>query len=216
MGSAYAGAIASILVLALAAGLSDADDLPAPAPASRPAGVSSPSAACCVLRADTELRIELAEEVGSATRTRGETFVVRLLEPVPLEGGGTLPAGTPGVGQVVHADRSRGGGKPGELLLAARYLEAGSTRVPLKGFRIGGAGQDRTRAALATSMVAGPFALFMRGREVVVPVGTAATARVAHDTTLAPPSHAEVAPDAPSVLQEQNPTHSTHDGTKEN
>ena len=48
-----------------------------------------------------------------------------------------VPAGTPGVGEVVHAERARFGGKAGELILAARYLDFQGTRIPLRTLRFG-------------------------------------------------------------------------------
>jgi hypothetical protein len=46
------------------------------------------------------------------------------------------PAGTPGVGEVVHAAHASFGGKAGELILAVRYLELNGTRIPLRSLPI--------------------------------------------------------------------------------
>lgn len=126
----------------------------------------------------TELELALAETLNSARTQRGERFRLTLVEPL-ITSDGSLPAGTAGVGEVVHAEPSRGGGKPGEILLAARYLEYRGEQIRLRGFKLGGSGQDRSRAAIGTAVVAGPFAYFLKGREIELPAGTRARARLA-------------------------------------
>lgn len=126
----------------------------------------------------TELELALADTLNSASTQRGERFRLTLVEPV-ITSDGSLPAGTAGIGEVVHAEPSRGGGKPGEILLAARYLEYQGEQIRLRGFKLGGSGQDRSRAAIGTAVVAGPFAYFLKGREIELPAGTRARARLA-------------------------------------
>jgi hypothetical protein len=72
------------------------------------------------------------------------------------------------------------------LLLAARYLEVDGRQIPLRGFRMGGAGKDNTTGALAASMAVGPFAQFIHGREIEIPSGARASAKLAADTALIP------------------------------
>ena len=141
---------------------------------------------CCLLVNGTVVDIEIAEHISSQRRKRGEKFVLRLAEPLALDGHTVLPAGTAGVGEIIHAASSGGGGKPGELLLAARYLEFDGRQIPLRGFRIGAAGKDRTQGAMAASMAVGPFAHFIHGREIEIPAGTRANAKLAADTLLPP------------------------------
>lgn len=139
---------------------------------------------CRCAPAGTPVLIEVADTLVSDERQPGETFALRLAQPLILDGTTVLPAGTPGGGEIVHAAKARGGGRPGELLLAARYLEAGGRRIALRGLKLGAAGQDRSGTALATSFVAGPFALFVHGSEMVIPAGTPALAKLAEAVPL--------------------------------
>lgn len=132
------------------------------------------------------VEIEIAEPISSQHRKRGEKFVLRLAEPLVVEGQTVLAAGTAGVGEIIHAASSGGGGKPGELLLAARYLEFDGRQIALRGFRIGAAGKGHTQGALAASMAIGPFAHFIHGREIEIPAGARANAKVAADIPLSP------------------------------
>ena len=129
--------------------------------------------------AETVLVIETLEPLNSSALKRGDKFAFRLAEAWPAEGAPTLAAGTPGVGEVVHAQAAHGGGAPGELLLAARYLDIGGQRIPLRGYKLGATGKSNAGLALGASFATGPFALFIRGREIEIPAHTRGEARVA-------------------------------------
>lgn len=167
-----------------------AQAIASPAPPSRPdqpaSDVTPAPTGCCLLLNGTVVDIEIAEPLSSQRRKRGEKFVLRLAEPLALDGHTVLPAGTAGVGEIIHAASSGGGGKAGELLLAARYLEFDGRQLPLRGFRIGASGKSNAQAALAASIAIGPFAQFIHGREIEIPAGTRANAKLAADTMLIP------------------------------
>lgn len=149
---------------------------------------------CSALCAGQEIEIELAEPVGSARHKNADRFRIRLAAPLMRNGTVAVPAGTPGIGEVIHAQPSRGGGKPGELLLAARFLELPDGPLALKAMKLAARGKDKVNASLATSFVAGPFALFVHGGEIEVPAGTRAFAKLAQDFDPARIPHAPMAP----------------------
>ena len=126
-----------------------------------------------------EIELELLEPISSATASRGQRFELRLFADVSLPDGRVLPAGTAGHGEVVHAARSRGGGRAGELILAARSLYGPSgEEVPLRGMRMQAVGRDTTVPALALATALGPLAHFMRGGNIEIPAGARAVARL--------------------------------------
>lgn len=149
-----------------------------------PAGTATvPPAA--VAKAPLLVRIEILDRLSSADRKRGDTFALRLAEDVTLPDGSILPAGTPGGGEVVHAAKSGIGGKPGELILAARFLDGSQGRFRLRALRLAGVGKDRGNAALGIATaaeVAVPGAallsLFIHGGQFVVPPGAQAVAKL--------------------------------------
>jgi hypothetical protein len=158
------------------------------------AAVPAEAAPCCTLAALTEIEIEIAERVNSRTNRPGQHFAIRLAEPITVDGRLVVPAGTPGVGEVVHAAKAGGAGKAGELILAARYLELDGQRIPLRSLRYGRRqGKDNTAEVNAGNMVAAavmPAAalvgFLIKGGEVDIPASTRATAKVAAATTLPP------------------------------
>lgn len=145
----------------------------------------SPSVAPVRIAATTLVDIELVEPLSSRTAVMDAMFPIRLAEPLMDGDRVLLPAGTPGMGQVVHAAKSGGGGRAGELLLAARYLEVNGVRIPLRRFRLGTSGAQRSDAAFAVGSVV-PFGqLLVKGKEVEYAAGTRANALVAADTEIA-------------------------------
>ncbi|KAF1723006.1 hypothetical protein SAMN06296416_102233 [Pseudoxanthomonas wuyuanensis] len=142
--------------------------------------------ACCPLAEGTPLVLELLDPINSASSKRGDRFRLRLAEAVLFDDTIALPAGIEGVGEVVHAERSRGGGKPGELLLAARYLSYRGQSIKLRGLKLGGSGRDTSHVALAVATGAGPFAHFIRGKEIEIPAQTLASAKLGEMLRLPP------------------------------
>lgn len=145
------------------------------------------SQACCPVPDGTAVLLEILEPLDSSLVKRGDKFRIRLAEPVIENGQTVLPAGIEGMGEIVHAAPSRGGGKAGELLLAARYLDHPNSRVTLRSMKLGGVGKDNTNVALALAIAVGPLAQFLHGREILIPAGTLAQAKVAQSSTIAPP-----------------------------
>lgn len=188
-----------LLVVALAA---IAVTAPAIASASEPAPATA--GACCTAPAGTLVELQILDTVTSRTAKPGDRVRIRLAAPVTVDGQQVLPAGIDGEAEVIHAERSRGGGKPGELLLAARFLRAPSGDVvALKAMKLGGSGKDNGAGALGVALVAGPFGMLVRGGELEIPPGAAAQAKLAAAVTVPGTPGSAAMPAAP----EQLPTH---------
>lgn len=166
---------------------------PAP-PGGDPAPATTAPSACCTVASRTLLEIEILDTLNSKDNRNGQSFNFRLAAPLTIDGRVLIPAGTPGVGEVVHAARARAMGKAGELILAARYLDLNGTRVPLRTLRFGREqGRDNSgtvntigMVSAATVPVASMVAFLISGGEVRVPAGTRATAQIATELVLAP------------------------------
>ena len=165
----------------------DADQAPA-------ANATALPAPCCTVAARTLLEIEILDTLNSKDNHNGESFNFRLAAPLIVDGRVLIPAGTPGIGEVVHAARARAMGKAGELILAARYLDFNGTRIPLRTLRFGREqGRDNSGTVNTIGMVSAAtvpavsmVAFLISGGEVRVPAGTRATAQTAAEASLAP------------------------------
>ncbi len=186
-----------MLSLALAAAVAaQAPGIAPVPPALQPLIVTEPAAPCCTLRALTPVFLTIDEPLASAQAAIGQYFKLSLRQPLEMGGGVTIPAGTTGAGQVVHAGKSRAMGKAGELVLAARYLDYQGTRIPLRSLRYGkGQGKDNVETTmwvgLAVSALVTPF---ITGGEVRIPAGADVWAKVASDVTFPAAASALQAP----------------------
>ena len=164
------------------------------APAETSVTVPTVEAPCCAVAALTPIEIEIGEDLSSKSSKARDSFKFTLAEPLMRGEQMLAPAGTPGVGEVVHAAKAGIGGKGGELILAARYLEIGDTKVPLRSLKYGRSqGKDSSgtvgiasSVAAAVVPVASVVGFMISGGEVRIPQGTRATAKVAAETVLAP------------------------------
>ena len=155
-------------------------------PVEQTTATQSPDAVCCRVPANTVIALEILDVLNSSLHKRGDKFRLRVITPVVIDGRSLIATGTLGVGEIVHAAPARGGGAPGELLIAARSLDVGGQVAPLRGLKLGVTGGDNSGMALGVSFAAGPFAMFIRGHEIEIPAGTRVHAKVAQDVVLAP------------------------------
>lgn len=137
------------------------------------------------LAANTQVRIALVDEVSSKSRLPGDHFAIRLAAPIIVDGRIVAPAGATGQGEVIDAEKGGGGGKPGKLVLAARYLEVNGAHIKLKALRLGAGGDSEFTQMQVAAQFIGPAVMFMNGQEVDYPAGTRALAKVSEDVTLA-------------------------------
>ena len=172
------------LLAASPVGRTHAQELSEPlAPASDSAAGAAAAPVSFVVPANTVIELEMTDLVSSKTSKAGDFFNLRVAVAVMSGTTVLIPVGTPAIGQVVHAAKSATGGKPGELILAARYLELPQGQVKLRS-SFGAAGKSRTGAALATTIAIGVLGLLVRGKQVELPVGSPLSARIAVDTAI--------------------------------
>lgn len=174
---------------------------------------ADPAPAGLLLPRTTPLIIAIDKELGSKISKTGETFPIRLVTAVSVDGIEVLPAGIIGQGEVVHAKKAGLAGAAGELVLAARYLDLGDRRIALRSFRFMeageialGKGQDNTGVSNVTTALAGPIGFFIGGGNTNVLPGTIANAKTRNDELFERPAAELAAPAEPQVeTREENP-----------
>ena len=167
----------TILVL-LFAGSADVTEI-------APAAVESVAPGTLVtVPALTPVYIRIDAELSSKKSRNGDRFPIQVAEDVRIGEVVVIPAGSPGEGEVIHAAKSGGGGKPGELLVAARFVRVGEQEVRLRSLSLGAKGRDRSNAALGTGIVLGPLGLFVVGGVMTIPSGTVGGAKTAAEIQL--------------------------------
>jgi len=195
-------ALSGALVVSIAVpGLAQTAPESPPLAATAPAAVAAPDSATIAvpdpdpapastglrLPTGTPVQFEFVTQLDSKTSKIDAMFPIRLTRPIQLNGTIVIPAGTMGEGQIVHAAKSGWGGKAGELIVAARYIDFNGTHVPLRRFRMGEieTGDDRRDTAFAASAIVSPLLAFViNGGEKSILVGTRANAIVSADTEI--------------------------------
>lgn len=163
-----------------------------------------------ILAAGTEVHLRLLEAVASHTHKRGDRFKLEVAQPIAVDESVIVPAGSPAVGEVVHAAKPGMSGKAGELILTTRLLSVGEHEVKLRSFTAGN-GENRLALATGLAVTLGIPALFVVGKNLVLPAGTDVYAKVTTDMLL--PSILEVG--AGEVSQPAITESSTEIGTNE-
>ena len=195
----------AIALLCLALVISEAAfAVQAPTPGDSAAVAAEPSRAeGAVIPARTTVVLELLQPISTRTAKPGDRFELRVLEALLIAGHVVIPAGSPALGEVIHAQKGGVFGKPGELLLTVRHVAVGGQKIPMRLFQPA-RGKDHTGVAMAATVtaavtvpVAGLFAAFITGGQIELPAGTPVNAMVARDTLLAIP------PPAPNLPDEQ-------------
>jgi hypothetical protein len=148
-------------------------------PPADPPAMEQPPAPASAIRAGAAVQIELVDALSSAANRRGESFAIRLAEPVSVNGAVVAPAGGVGRGEIIDASPSDSGGKPGVLVLAVRYLELNGARIPLRGLTRAISGESRVDAAHTASVFVSPLFALMEGKDIAIPAGTRFEAFVA-------------------------------------
>jgi hypothetical protein len=149
----------------------------------------------------TELAIEIMADLGSNTSKQHDVFPLRLAAPIVIDGVEVVSAGTPGMGEVIHAKKSGGGGVGGELILAARYLEVGDRQLPLRSLRVDPTVKDRIGTVQAINVASAAFVpalsvvgFLIKGDQLSIPTGSILAAKTGADFEFEIPSIADASP----------------------
>lgn len=129
--------------------------------------------------AGTSVTLRIKQPVSSRTAKRGDWFEIELANDIYIEALPVILAGTPGMGQVVHSSPKGFGGRAGELIVAARYLEISGRRLALRKTKFSSAGSDNAGAAIAATIAAPVIGMFVTGTSVDLPSGGIVVAETA-------------------------------------
>lgn len=142
---------------------------------------ADPVQSAVLIPALTPVSLEILADIGSETSTSGDRFPLRLAKPILVDGEEAIPAGTAGMGEVVHAKKRGGSGAGGELIVAARYLEFDGRQLPLRSMRVAVIGLDQMEKAQVMTALVGVFGMSVEGRDVEIRSGRLADAKTAQD-----------------------------------
>ncbi len=165
----------------IAAGLARGQEQPPPV-----AAVAAPSEAApasttrqLVLHAGARIPLRFLDALTSATDKAGTQFRLEVTDDIQVDDFIAIPAGSPAIGEIIDARKAGMLGKPGILIVAARYILVGDRQIRLRS-NLGNAGRDTSMAAM--------FVPFIRGTQAEIPAQTEVLAKVANDETFVAPA----------------------------
>lgn len=138
-----------------------------------------------VLHDGTPIRLRLGRTISSADAHRDDSVDFEVLEDVKVNGVTVVPREGMAIGTVTEAQPKRRMGRGGKLDVNIDYVRlVNGDKVALRAVQ-GGNGGGHTGAMVggmvAVSLVcwpAAPFFLFMHGKDITIPKGTAITAYI--------------------------------------
>jgi hypothetical protein len=149
--------------------------------------------------AGTAIEIRVDQALSSRTAVRGDRFPISVVSPIIVDGTVIVPAGASGIGEVVHAAGKGFGGRAGELIVAARYVDVPGGRVLLRGFRINRAGANNAAEAIGATIMVPLAGLVVTGSSAQIALGQTAIAKTQADF---PERPAPAAPPTPTDNQQ--------------
>jgi hypothetical protein len=152
---------------------------------------AAPSAPRFVLEDGTPVKLVLGETVSSADAVAGQLVSFEVVEDILVEGVVVIPKGGTAWATVTAAEHKKRMGRGGKLDLnidKVRLADGSKTLLSaVKNAKGGGHVGAMTGAIVATSLIvwpAAPFFLFMHGKDITIPKGTALTAFIQGDDVL--------------------------------
>jgi hypothetical protein len=131
------------------------------------------------------VRLTLINPLSTKTAVPGEQFPLTVSDDIKINGRIVIPMGTPAIGEIIHAQKAKGFGKAGELLLTVRHIDLNGLKIKMRSFQPL-QGNDKTSNALVTSQIpiVGLFAGFMKGGDIEMPAQTQVQAQTSTETLI--------------------------------
>ena len=159
----YLAAVLAALVAASAQAVVPAEPVATVVAPAAPAGM-------IMVERDTLIRLMVLNEVSTRRAKAGDHFVLRVDEPVQVDGVTIIPVGAKAWGEVLAAESSGMAGKGGELSVRLLYVEVGGDRIPISG-KTSSEGEDGTTQLALSALALGPLALLGRGNNAKLKAG---------------------------------------------
>jgi hypothetical protein len=144
-----------------------------------------------VLEDGTPIKLVLGETISSADAVLGQLVSFEVVEDILVDGVVVVPKGGTAWATVTAAEHKKRMGRGGKLDLnidKVRLVDGSKTLLSaVKNEKGGGHVGAMTGAIVVTSLIvwpAAPFFLFMHGKDITIPKGTAVTAFVQGDDVL--------------------------------
>ena len=146
--------------------------------------IETPKEREIVLRDGTEINLRLLESVSSATARVDDRVAFEAVEDVLVDEVIVIKKGARGSGRVTEAKPKKSFGRSGKLDFSIDYVRAvDGQNIPLRYTRVEKADDNYGKAGVVAILV-GPFAFFVRGKDVEVRSGREFSIYIHRDRTI--------------------------------
>jgi len=125
-----------------------------------------------------KVRLVLMQDISSSTANQGDRINLAVAEDVKVGDIVVIAKGAMGLGSISEAKKKGMLGRGGKLTMALEYVKAVDGQNVRVRANAGREGDDKTGKTVAVAVLAGPFALLVKGKDVVSTKGTEYTAYV--------------------------------------
>jgi hypothetical protein len=158
----------------------------APAVQAQTAAVATAATTSGTLRAGTSVPVKMAE--GLTTKGKklkvGQRFQLETAEAVTIDGNVVIPAGSPATGEITEVRNKGMWGKSGRINGRVLYVRANGRQIRMSG-SIDDKGKTGTAGVVGAVVLIPIAGFFMTGTSADVPLGTAVTAFIDEDVSVA-------------------------------
>lgn len=139
-----------------------------------------------LLKAGTNIQIELAETINSKTISPGQVVYFKVKYDVDLQETTLINAGQTLKGVIIKAEKARELGKQGELSIQVNEVKAADGQVVKLSGNIFREGENRSAESIGIAALIFWPALFMKGKEAEIVAGTVFNAMVGETIYIKP------------------------------
>jgi hypothetical protein len=155
----------------------------APPPSAAAASASADAADTYKLIEGTDVSLQFAQDVSSATAFEDDPVALTLVNDLKVGAVVVVKAGARAFGVITKAQKAGILGKAGQLSMRLDYLKAGDVRVKLRGSK---GRDDKMTGTESSTMLSRPIELVKHGKNVEITKGQPLQAFVGEDVVLGP------------------------------
>ncbi|WP_065218571.1 MULTISPECIES: hypothetical protein [Butyricimonas] len=136
-----------------------------------------------ILKAGTLIPLEVLSEINTKNITTGQIIDFKVTKEICVDKNVVIPFGAIAKGQVSRFEKRKGVGKGASIQIQLKSVTAkDGTDVMLTGGNMSEEGENNLVLSIVLAVFVCPLFLLLKGKQAVIPAGTAIAATVATDT----------------------------------
>ena len=136
-----------------------------------------------ILKAGTLIPLEVLSEINTKNITTGQMIDLKVTREISVEKNVVIPYGAIAKGQVTRFEKRKGLGKGASMQIQIKSVTAkDGPEIMLTGGNMSEEGNNKLALSIVLAIFVCPLFLLLKGKQAIIPAGTAISATVATDT----------------------------------